>query len=69
LDVDVADLTNTAVRKDTEASVSSIKLKHNFITDDAILMKGSIDHDQLDGFAVNVLTLQGDLNGAQIASE
>lgn len=55
----------TGIKKNTNASVSSVKILHNPDTMDAIDMVGSLVHDASD-MVVDVLTLTGDFEGAQI---
>lgn len=60
---DLTALANTILKKDTEVSVSSIKLLHNPETSDAIFAEGSTVSDK-DSFEVNVLALRGDFEGS-----
>lgn len=56
---------NTAIKKNTGASVSYVKILHNLETNDAIDIMGSCVHDASD-LVVNVLTLAGDFEGEQV---
>ena len=58
----------TAIKKNTNASVSSVKILHNPETMDAIDMVGSLAHDASD-LVVNVLTVKGDFEGEQIDTD
>ena len=54
----------TAIKKNTNASVSSVKILHSPETMDAIDMVGSLVHDA-SKLVVNVLTISGDAEGEQ----
>lgn len=56
---------DTAVKKNTEATVSSIKILHNPDTKDAINVIGSVIKDK-DDLSVNSLSFLGDSDGEQI---
>lgn len=55
-------VTNTTIKKNAEASVSSIKILHSPETSDAIFAEGTTVWDK-DGLLVNALTLRGDFDG------
>lgn len=63
LEHDVQDVDEAAIKKDTEASVSSLKILHDPETNDAIFAEGSVVSDK-DDLLVDVLTLRGCFEGS-----
>jgi hypothetical protein len=60
---DIANLINTTIKQDTEASVSSIKILHDAEKGDATFIESATISDK-ESMEVNALTLRGDSNGS-----